>query len=95
MKCEKCQVNEANVQFHLNMNGNQHDYKLCSACYNEERKKLGAAMGGMNTGNFPINDDLFKSFSQQPFQYEFQFSSSATNSRKRKRWTSRRIRSKS
>ena len=21
MKCEKCQVNEANVQFHLNMNG--------------------------------------------------------------------------
>ena len=68
MKCEKCQVNEANVKFHLNVNGDQHDYKLCSACYNEERKKLGAAMGGMNMGKFPTNDDLFKSLSQQPFQ---------------------------
>ena len=46
MKCEKCQVNEANVQFHLNLNGQKHDYKLCSACYKEERKTLGAAMGG-------------------------------------------------
>lgn len=67
MKCEKCKVNEANVQLHLNVNGEQHDYTLCSACYNEERKKLGAAMGGMNTGKFPTNDDLFKSLSQQPF----------------------------
>ena len=73
MKCEKCQVNEANVRFHLNMNGNQHDYKLCSACYNEERNKLGAAMGSMNTGDFPINDDLFKSFSQQPFNMNSNF----------------------
>ena len=68
MKCQKCQVNEANVKFHLNVNGDQHDYKLCSACYKEERKKLGAAMGGMNMGKFPTNDDLFKSLSQQPFQ---------------------------
>lgn len=68
MKCEKCQVNEANVQFHLNVNGQQHDYKLCSACYREERKKLGAAMGGMNMGKFPMSDDLFKEFENQPFQ---------------------------
>lgn len=67
MKCEKCKVNEANVQLHLNVNGEQHDYTLCSACYNEERKKLGAAMGSMNMGKFPTNDDLFKSLSQQPF----------------------------
>ena len=73
MKCEKCQVNEANIQFHLNVNGEQHDYKLCSTCYKEERKKLGAAMGGMNMGKFPMNDDLFKDFEKQPFQMNSNF----------------------
>lgn len=69
MKCEICQVNEANVQFHLNVNGQHQDFKLCSACYKEERKKLGAAaMGGMNMDKLPIDDDFFKAFSQEPFQ---------------------------
>ncbi|MFJ8265558.1 ATP-dependent Clp protease ATP-binding subunit [Peribacillus asahii] len=67
MKCEKCKVNQANVQFRINLNGQQHDLTLCSVCYKEERNKLGAAMGGMNMGKFPTNDDLFSSFMQQPF----------------------------
>ena len=52
MLCEKCHENQANVQVHLNMNGQQHDVKLCSTCYKEERNKLGAAMESMDTGKF-------------------------------------------
>lgn len=52
MLCEKCHGNQANIQVHLNMNGHQHDVKLCSTCYKEERNKLGAAMGGMDVGKF-------------------------------------------
>ena len=54
MLCEKCHVNQANIQVHLNMNGQEHDVKLCSTCYKEERNKLGAAMGGMDTREIPI-----------------------------------------
>ncbi|MES1040107.1 ATP-dependent Clp protease ATP-binding subunit [Peribacillus simplex] len=55
MLCEKCHVNQANIQVHLNMNGQEHDVKLCSTCYKEERNKLGAAMGGMDIGKFQFN----------------------------------------
>ncbi|WP_057915890.1 ATP-dependent Clp protease ATP-binding subunit [Peribacillus muralis] len=55
MLCEKCDVNQANIQVHLNMNGQEHDLKLCSTCYREERKKLGAAMGGIDTGKAQFN----------------------------------------
>lgn len=55
MLCEKCHENQANIQVHLNMNGQQHDVKLCSTCYKEERNKLGAAMGGMDTGKFQFD----------------------------------------
>lgn len=55
MFCEKCHVNQANIQVHLNMNGQEHDVKLCSTCYKEERNKLGAAMGGIDTGKAQFN----------------------------------------
>ncbi|MGE7664016.1 AAA family ATPase [Peribacillus sp. NPDC097197] len=55
MLCEKCHENQANIQVHLNMNGQQHDVKLCSTCYKEEQNKLGAAMGGMDTGKFQFD----------------------------------------
>ena len=69
MLCEKCHVNQANIQVHLNMNGQEHDVKLCSTCYKEERNKLGAAMGGMDTGKFQYNGfpNSFNSFN--PFNY--------------------------
>ena len=57
----------------------QHDYKLCSACYKEERKKLGAAMGGMNIGKFPNDEDLLQSFSQQPFNINSNFQAQPQN----------------
>ncbi|CAH0320718.1 ATP-dependent Clp protease ATP-binding subunit [Peribacillus simplex] len=66
MLCEKCHVNHANINVHLNMNGQEHDVKLCSTCYKEERNKLGAAMGGMNTGKFQYNGSP-NSFN--PFNY--------------------------
>ncbi|MFA1710681.1 ATP-dependent Clp protease ATP-binding subunit [Peribacillus frigoritolerans] len=67
MLCEKCQVNQANIQVHLNMNGQEHDVKLCSTCYKEERNKLGAAMGGMDMGKFQFNGSP-NSFN--PFNYK-------------------------
>ncbi|MED3997236.1 ATP-dependent Clp protease ATP-binding subunit [Peribacillus frigoritolerans] len=66
MLCEKCHVNQANIQVHLNMNGQEHDMKLCSTCYKEERNKLGAAMGGMDMGKFQFNGSP-NSFN--PFNY--------------------------
>ncbi|CAH0154191.1 ATP-dependent Clp protease ATP-binding subunit ClpE [Peribacillus sp. Bi96] len=66
MLCEKCHVNHANINVHLNMNGQEHDVKLCSTCYKEETNKLGAAMGGMNTGKFQYNG-FQNSFN--PFNY--------------------------
>lgn len=66
MLCEKCHVNQANIQVHLNMNGQEHDVKLCSTCYKEERNKLGAAMGGMDIGKFQFNGSP-NSFN--PFNY--------------------------
>ncbi|MFC9599030.1 ATP-dependent Clp protease ATP-binding subunit [Peribacillus butanolivorans] len=64
MLCEKCHVNQANIQVHLNMNGQEHDVMLCSTCYKEERNKLGAAMGGKDLGNFQFNGsyNLFNPF---------------------------------
>lgn len=66
MLCEKCHVNQANIQVHLNINGQEHDVKLCSTCYKEERNKLGAAMGGMDIGKFQFNGSP-NSFN--PFNY--------------------------
>ncbi|MFD6442867.1 AAA family ATPase, partial [Peribacillus sp. NPDC060186] len=64
MLCEKCHVNQANIQLHLNMNGQEHDVKLCSTCYKEERNKLGAAMGGIDSGKFQFDgsQNLFNPF---------------------------------
>ncbi|WP_110929666.1 ATP-dependent Clp protease ATP-binding subunit [Bacillus massiliglaciei] len=62
MICEKCQERQANVHLRLQLNGKTHDMQLCSACYNEERNKLGASLHG--------NFGTFGSFggSQKPFE---------------------------
>ena len=63
MLCEKCGQNNANIQIHLNMNGKKHSYPLCSSCYAEQKKNLGATMGGSpfshNMGSF---EDFFQQF---------------------------------
>ncbi|MFS0781949.1 AAA family ATPase [Bacillus sp. 1P06AnD] len=49
MLCEKCQKQQATVQLQLRVNGHQEKHHLCSACYREEKAKLGAMpqMGGL------------------------------------------------
>ncbi|PPA72238.1 ATP-dependent Clp protease ATP-binding subunit [Jeotgalibacillus proteolyticus] len=65
MICEKCQSNQANVQLRLQINSQQQDFNLCSACYREERAKLHSAMNGSSKPNneSPL-DDFLSSFNQ-------------------------------
>ncbi|PLT30593.1 ATP-dependent Clp protease ATP-binding subunit [Peribacillus deserti] len=74
MNCEKCHTNQADFQFRVNFNGKQQDFHLCSACFKEERHKLGAAMGGSDFGGMGgfAFDDFFKSFGQMPHASHFQ-----------------------
>ncbi|WP_409298844.1 AAA family ATPase [Peribacillus sp. SCS-26] len=72
MNCEKCQTNEASVQFRVMFNGKNQDFHLCSRCFKEERNKLGAAMGGGQFSSMGAFDDLFKSFGMNPEAMNFQ-----------------------
>ncbi|WP_050614425.1 ATP-dependent Clp protease ATP-binding subunit [Bacillus testis] len=56
MLCEKCQRQQATVQLQLRINGHQEKHHLCSACYKEERSKLGAAA---QMGNMPFDMEPF------------------------------------
>ncbi len=67
MICSKCNNNQANIQLHLNINGSKQTLPLCSTCFNEEKKKLGASMNGSpfdSTNNFT---DMFKQIGENPF----------------------------
>lgn len=64
MLCQKCQQNEANIKFRVNMNGNESNLILCQSCYQEEKNKIGASFGSNLNG--------FSSFNQMPFDHFFQ-----------------------
>ncbi|WP_313801378.1 AAA family ATPase [Cytobacillus sp.] len=64
MLCQKCQQNEANIKFRVNMNGNESNLILCQSCYQEEKNKIGASFGPNLSG--------FSSFNQMPFDHFFQ-----------------------
>ncbi len=61
MLCEKCQKNQATVEFQLQINGHRQRHHLCPACYKEQRSKLGAAsqMKGMQFGFEPFFNHPF------------------------------------
>lgn len=61
MKCNKCQMNEANIKLRMNINGQQSQLQLCHDCYQKERQKLGMnlnpSFGSFNNKNgFPFED---------------------------------------
>lgn len=67
MYCEKCQENQANFQVRMAVQGHRYEVNLCSACYKEERTKLGAAMNSFNNGQSP-----FEAFGGNPFNHNEQ-----------------------
>ncbi|MBE6183587.1 ATP-dependent Clp protease ATP-binding subunit [Heyndrickxia ginsengihumi] len=71
MLCEKCHQNEANIGFHININGNEQTLNLCSNCYQEERAKFENQFGGgsfMNGfGNVGGLNDLFNQMNANGF----------------------------
>ncbi|MEH6943541.1 ATP-dependent Clp protease ATP-binding subunit [Bacillus sp. JJ722] len=69
MLCEKCQKNQATVQFQLRINGHQEKHLLCSSCYKEERNPLGATpkMGNTHFGFEPfLSSSFFNGSNEQP-----------------------------
>ncbi|MDR6124391.1 ATP-dependent Clp protease ATP-binding subunit ClpE [Bacillus sp. SLBN-46] len=69
MLCQKCNVNHANVQLNMNINGQRKEIKLCHECYVKEKNALGANFSSpMNSfSNFPF-ENLFMNnhFAQDP-----------------------------
>lgn len=60
MKCNKCQMNEANIKLRMNINGQQSQLQLCHDCYEKERQKFGMNLNPSfgsfkNSNGFPFN----------------------------------------
>lgn len=62
MLCQKCNQNQANVQFSLNVNGQRKEMKLCHDCYIKEKQAIGSGFGlNMNPfHNIPFEDLFMK-----------------------------------
>lgn len=64
MLCQKCQEKQANIQFRVNVNGNERNLILCQSCYQEEKAKIGPSFGptfNSSFGNNPLPiDEFFK-----------------------------------
>lgn len=58
MKCQKCQMNLANVQLRVNINGHTQNLHLCSECYQKEFAMKKTPFGGIPSMNG--FEDLFK-----------------------------------
>jgi ATP-dependent Clp protease ATP-binding subunit ClpE len=59
MLCQRCNQNQANIQLHVNINGNAQNIHLCSSCYQEEKSKLGNAFGGNSFNAFKGGSGFF------------------------------------
>ena len=72
MLCQKCHQNEANVQFRVNVNGNEKTLILCQACYQDEKAKIGSSfgpsMGGFSGFNQIPFGELFKNIDPSSYQ---------------------------
>ena len=40
MLCEKCKKNEANAYIKTNVNGDVHEYHLCSQCFQPDDERI-------------------------------------------------------
>jgi ATP-dependent Clp protease ATP-binding subunit ClpE len=69
MLCQKCNQTHANIQLHVNINGNEQNIHLCSTCYQQEKAKMGNSFGGVPTMNgfsgFGSFDELLKGLAGQ------------------------------
>lgn len=56
MLCQLCKENQANLHLSVNINGQQNHMNICQACYEKEKKALGAGFGPsfQSFGNFPF-----------------------------------------
>ncbi|MCM3568713.1 ATP-dependent Clp protease ATP-binding subunit [Neobacillus mesonae] len=68
MLCERCNQNQANIQFSINVNGQRKEMKLCQTCYMKERQALG--------GGFGMKMNPFEGF---PFENIFHFAPLSQN----------------
>ncbi|WP_096198925.1 ATP-dependent Clp protease ATP-binding subunit [Bacillus sp. FJAT-45350] len=57
MKCQQCQMNEANVMLYYEVNGKRSDFRVCSDCYsnhfvnsNQSSNVFGSNQGSFSTG---------------------------------------------
>ena len=81
MLCERCHQKPANINLHLQINGQTKHYHFCEECYEKEKQSIGHLQGGMpmfHFSGFPF-DDFFKGFGQisnfengtiNPFPYQ-------------------------
>ncbi len=63
MKCENCNVNPAQINVNLQINGQNHQLHLCERCYKEVRNEWKTP--SFNTGGGSPFDQLFNGFMQQ------------------------------
>lgn len=61
MRCDRCQQNQAVVNWNVQINHQRAEYHLCESCYQKVKHKVG---GMYNQGGFSM-DDFFKGFAQQ------------------------------
>ncbi|QQZ08134.1 ATP-dependent Clp protease ATP-binding subunit [Heyndrickxia vini] len=64
MKCQKCQMNLANVQLRVNINGHTQNLHLCSECYQNEFSMKKTPFGGIPSMNG--FEDIFKGLGNSP-----------------------------
>lgn len=64
MLCQNCQQKRANVQLRMNMNGQEKQMLLCSACYQKNKQAIGQSFHSQGFGPLPM-DEFFKEFSTQ------------------------------
>ncbi|MGG3802533.1 AAA family ATPase [Metabacillus fastidiosus] len=62
MLCQKCQTNEATINFHVQLNNNHKQYHLCQSCYGKVQNKIPSNFP-QNFGSFPF-EQFFKGFAQ-------------------------------
>ncbi len=65
MLCQKCQEKDANVQFKVNINGNERNLILCQSCFQEEKVKIGSSFGPALSGFSGFNQIPFNDFFKQ------------------------------
>jgi ATP-dependent Clp protease ATP-binding subunit ClpE len=72
MKCQKCEVNRATIQFKLRSNNEQTELVLCSTCFEEVRANLTSPTPSGLLSDFPFMNGISKEGSHQPHSFQNQ-----------------------